>query len=114
MKVEIESAISVLAVTPQTVRAMLISLPDQWTRGGDRSEAWTPFDIVGHLIHGEETDWVPRAQIILAQGDNVTFEPFDRFAQFERSKGKSLADLIDEFQRLRTQNVQTLRSWNLS
>jgi hypothetical protein len=114
MEFEIESAISVLASTPQTVRAMLSSLPHHWTGAGDRSEAWTPFDIVGHLIHGEETDWIPRAQIILEQGQNRTFEPFDRFAQFEHSKGKSLADLIDEFERLRTRSLETLRSWNLN
>jgi hypothetical protein len=75
---------------------------------------WEPFDVVGHLIHGEETDWIPRARIILEQGENRTFIPFDRFAQFERSKGKSLANLLDEFEKLRAENIDTLRSWNLT
>ena len=77
-------------------------------------EPWNPYDVVGHLIHGEETDWIPRARIILAQGDNRTFVPFDRFAQFEKSKGRSLAQLLDEFAKLRVENIETLRSWNLT
>lgn len=79
-----------------------------------RVEPWSPFDVIGHLIHGEETDWVPRARIILEQGENLTFVPFDRFAQFEKSKGRSLAELLDEFERLRLENLGTLRSWNLN
>ena len=73
-----------------------------------------PFDIVGHLIHGEETDWIPRARIILEHGDKQTFVPFDRFAQFENSKGKSLTQLLDEFAKLRAENLDTLRSWSLT
>lgn len=78
------------------------------------SEDWGPFDIVGHLIHGEETDWIPRARIILTQGENRTFEPFDRFAQFEASRGKTLGTLLDEFERLRNANLETLGSWKLT
>ena len=75
---------------------------------------WSPYDIIGHLIHGEQTDWIPRARIILEQGENPTFVPFDRFAQFENSKGKSLAQLLEEFGKLRTENLDILRSWNLT
>lgn len=79
-----------------------------------RNQSWRPYDIVGHLIQGELTDWIPRARIILEQGEDRTFVPFDRFAQFEHSKGKSLAQLLDEFAKLRTQNIETLTSWNLT
>ncbi|MEP7149559.1 MAG: DinB family protein [Acidobacteriota bacterium] len=73
-----------------------------------------PYDVIGHLIHGEKTDWIPRARIILEQGEHRSFVAFDRFAQFENSKGKSLTELLDEFARLRTENVDTLRVWNLT
>ncbi|MEO6335085.1 MAG: DinB family protein, partial [Pyrinomonadaceae bacterium] len=68
----------------------------------------------GHLIHGEETDWIPRARIVLAQGDDPTFVPFDRFAQFENSAGNSLGQLLDKFEKLRAENIDLLRSWKLS
>jgi len=96
------------------LRSMLAELSEEWTSGARDSEEWSPFDIVGHLIHGEQTDWIPRARIILEQGADPTFVPFDRFAQFENSKGKSLTQLLDEFARLRTENLDTLRSWNLT
>jgi hypothetical protein len=110
---EVESAVDVLNRTPKVVRAMLTGLTDAWTGGGSETN-WAPFDIVGHLVHGEQTDWIPRAEIILEHGHEKTFTPFDRLAQFEMSVGKSLSDLIDEFQILRAQNIETLRSWNLS
>jgi DinB superfamily len=77
-------------------------------------ENWNPFDIVGHLIHGEETDWIPRAEIILAQGKNRTFLPFDRFAQFEKSQGKTLSELLETFVRLRKENLEKLQQMNLT
>lgn len=87
-------------------------LSDEWT--ASRGDAWQAFDVVGHLIHGEETDWIPRARIILDQGEDRTFVPFDRFAQDEKSKGKTLLDLLDEFEKLRRENIAALRSWNLT
>lgn len=112
--VELERAIPVLASTPATLRAMLGGLPEDWTASSGGLEDWQPFDVVGHLIHGEETDWIPRARIILAQGENRTFVPFDRFAQATRSQGKSLSDLLAEFAHLRGRNLAELRSWNLA
>jgi hypothetical protein len=103
----------VLERTPTVVRAMLDGLSDEWTSGGSE-ESWAPFDIVGHLIHGEVTDWIPRAKIILAQSEDRTFEPFDRYAQFELSKGKTLADLLDEFGRERRKSVNELKSMQLT
>jgi hypothetical protein len=93
---------------------MLAGLPPSWTDATEGPETWSPYVIVGHLIHGERTDWIPRARIILAQGDDRRFTPYDRFAQFRESKGKSLSDLLDEFAKLRTENLATLREWALT
>jgi hypothetical protein len=112
-KFSVDQACEVLERTPKVVRSMLDGLSEGWTTGGDESN-WAPFDIVGHLIHGELTDWIPRAKIILAQGENRTFEPFDRLAQFELSKGRSLPGLLDEFDQYRAEGVAELRSWNLT
>lgn len=110
---QLSQAIQVLSQTPSTVKSLLGNLSDDWTMNKNTGE-WSPFDVIGHYIHGEETDWIPRAEIILAQGENVTFEPFDRFAQFEISSGKTLAELIETFAELRRKNLQTLQSWNLT
>ncbi len=100
--------------TPPTLRALLGGLPDLWALGNEGPETFSPFDNVGHLIHGERTDWIPRARIVLAQGASRRFEPYDRFAQVRESKGKSLAELLAEFGRLRAENLTTLRNWKLS
>ena len=113
MRFQIEKAVEMLSQTPSTVKSLLGNLSDDWTKNVADSENWSPFDIVGHLIHGEETDWIPRAEIILSQGENLTFEPFDRFAQFEKSKGKTLSELIESFAALRAKNLITLREMNL-
>lgn len=113
MQFNTNEAIEVLERTPAVVRAVLQGLSSDWTGGGDESN-WAPFDIVGHLIHGEVTDWIPRAEIILRQGEDRTFEPFDRFAQFELSKGKSLDDLLDDFETKRRESLDTLRSYGLT
>ena len=106
--------IAVLERTPATFRALLAGLPDRWTAADEGPETFSPVDNVGHLIHGERTDWIPRARIVLAQGANRRFEPYDRFAQVRESQGKSLAELLDEFARLRAENLATLRGWKLS
>ena len=114
MEFQIESAIPMLASTPAVVRAMLSDLPEYCTAGGNSDEAWKPFDVVGHLIHGEETDWIPRARIILARGPNPAFEPYDRFRHRARNAGRSLASLLEEFARLRAANLELLQSWHLT
>lgn len=114
MKFQIEQAVEILSRTPATVKSLLGNLSEEWTEKNENSENWNPFDVVGHFIHGEETDWIPRAEIILAQGDNLTFVPFDRFAQFEKSKGKSLNELIETFAEIRRKNLETLQSWELT
>ncbi|HMD33613.1 MAG TPA: DinB family protein [Vicinamibacterales bacterium] len=114
MEFEIGAGVAVLERTPAVLRAMLAGLPAVWTDANEGPDTWSPYVIVGHLIHGERTDWIPRAEIILAQGTNRRFTPYDRFAQFQESKGKSPAQLLDEFERLRADNVRTLTGWKLT
>jgi hypothetical protein len=94
--------------------AMLAGLGPEWIDATEGPETWSPYIIVGHLIHGERTNWIPRAQIILSQGANRRFTPFDRLAQVRKSEGKSLAELLDEFARLRAANLDTLVGWRLT
>lgn len=114
MEFDLTAGTAILARTPGTLRALLAGLPSEWTDATEGPETWSPYDIVGHLIHGERTDWIPRARIILAQGANRRFEPYDRFAQFRESKGKTLAELLDELERLRAGNLATLEGWQLT
>ena len=114
MEFDLEAGIAVLERTPHGLRALLSGLPPTWTGATEGPETWSPFDIVGHLIHGERTDWIQRARIILAQGQERRFAPFDRFAQFRESEGKTLAELLDEFAELRAENLVTLAGWRLT
>ncbi|MGH9767298.1 MAG: DinB family protein [Blastocatellia bacterium] len=114
MKFDLDEATAVLSRTPEALNAMLNGLPRNWAENNEGPETWSPFDVVGHLIHGERTDWIPRAKIILEQGEARPFDPFDRFAQFEESKGKALGELLDEFAELRERNLVTLREMNIS
>ena len=114
MEFDLEQGIAVLERTPSVVRAMLSGLSGAWTDATEGPETWSPYVIVGHLIHGERSDWIPRAELILAQGANRRFTPYDRFAQFRESEGKALAELLDEFARLREDNVATLAGWRLT
>lgn len=100
--------------TPTVLRATLAGLGEHWTHRNYGETTFSPFDVVGHLIHGEKTDWMPRLRIILEHGEDVPFEPFDRFAQSEASRGKTLADLLSEFERLRAENLATLRGLELT
>ena len=109
----LRETIALLAHTPATLNALLRGLPDTWVRSHEGEETWSAFDIVGHLIFGERTDWMPRARRILESGEAVAFDPFDRFAQFRESKGKSLEHLLDEFTRLRSENLAALQALNL-
>ncbi len=113
MSVELQDSIALLSRTPASLNALLRDLPDVWTRTNEGENTWSAFDIVGHLIHGELTDWMPRARMILEFGETKAFEPFDRLAQGRDSRGKSLSQLLDEFTRLRCENLATLRAINL-
>jgi DinB family protein len=104
---------AILTRTPAALNALLCGLPDVWVHRNEGDKSWSAFDIVGHLIFGERTDWIPRARNILENGESQAFDPFDRFAQFRESQGKSLDQLLDEFARLRKENLATLQSLNL-
>lgn len=114
MEFELAQAIAVLNRTPATLDSLLRDLPESWLKQNEGPETWSPFDIIGHLIHGEETDWIPRAKTILEHGEARPFEPFDRVAMFEKSKGKTIAELLDTFVRLRTENLRELQKLNLT
>ena len=114
MEFKLEQAIAVLERTPATLNSLLRDLSEQWLVQNEGPDTWSPYDVMGHLIHGDETDWIPRAKIILEHGEGRTFEPFDRVAMFEESKGKSIVELLDTFAQLRGENVRELRSMNLT
>jgi hypothetical protein len=114
MDFDMSTAIAVLERTTGTLRALLEGLGPEWTNADEGPGTWSPYVVVGHLIHGERTDWIPRARIILAQGPNRRFRPFDRFAQLRESGEKLLAELLDEFAALRSENLATLAGWRLS
>src|SRR5262245_8699370 len=114
MKFQLNEAISILSRTPATLNQLLRGLPAPWSNNNEGAETWSPYDVVGHLIHGEHTDWIPRVRIILEHGEAKPFEPFDRFAQFEQSKGKSLDELLGEFESLRRTNIERLKDMNVT
>jgi hypothetical protein len=113
MEQNLSHTIALLSRTPATLNALLRDLPDSWTHQNEGENTWSAFDIVGHLIHGERTDWMPRARIILQSGESQPFPPFDRLAQIRCSQGKSLPQLLDEFANLRSENLRELQALNL-
>ena len=113
MDFDLDFATDVLRRTPAVLQALLGGIADPWARGTEGPDTFSPFDVVGHLIDGEETDWVPRARLILAKGE-ARFEPYDRFRHKPRNVGRSLPSLLDEFGRLRAANLGVVRSWGLT
>lgn len=111
---QVDQGIEILTNTPPTIRRMLTDLSPEWTHWRPGPDEWSAFDIVGHLIHGEHTDWIPRLEIALQNDVANRFEPFDRFAMLEESKGKSLDQLLTTFSELRTQNVDRLKRVDLT
>jgi hypothetical protein len=105
--------IALLSRNPATLDALLRGLPDTWANSNEGKDTWSAFNIVGHLVVGERTDWMPRARIILENGEARAFDPFDRFAQSRESQNKSLEQLLDEFARLRKENLTALQALNL-
>ncbi len=114
MQFDVEQATSVLSRTPLVFDALLRDLPHPWVASNEGENTWSPFDVVGHLVHCEKTDWIPRTRIILEQGESVAFEPVDRFAHFEESRGKALVELLNEFAVLRSASLSTLGEFELS
>jgi len=114
MNFDLDLSIDVLRRSPATLQTLLDGVDESWARGTEGPDTFSPFDVVGHLIDGEETDWIPRARIILAQGPDVRFEPYDRFRHRARNRGRTLESLLAEFARLRAANLELLRSWKLT
>jgi len=114
MQFDLEQSIDLLARTPAVLRELLAALPEGWLRATEGPDTFSAFDNLGHLIDGEETDWIPRARIIVGEGPSRRFEPYDRFRHFARNAGRSLGSLLDEFARLRAANLALLRSWRLT
>jgi len=114
MDFNLDLSMEVLRRSPATLQALLDGLGEPWVRGTEGPETFSPFDVVGHLIDGEETDWIPRARVILAEGPNLRFEPYDRFRHRARNAGRSLTFLLAEFAQLRATNVALLGSWKLT
>jgi hypothetical protein len=110
---DLDNAAAMLARTPPLLDAWLRDLPEVWLHARETPESWSPFDIVGHLIHGEETDWIPRARIILEHGELRTFEPFDRVARVDRTNGQRIGPLLDTLSARRTASLEALRGFCL-
>ncbi len=113
MEHNLPHTLSLLARTPAVLNALLRDLPEGWTLRNEGDDTWSAFDVVGHLIHGERTDWMPRVRMVLQSGEAQTFKPFDRLGQVRESQGKSLGQLLDEFARLRSENLGELRALHL-
>lgn len=113
MEYFLSDTIALLIRTPAALNALLGDLPERWTLRNEGERTWSVFDVLGHLVHGERTDWIPRAKVILEFGETRAFDPFDRLAQLRESQGKSFHQLLAEFARLRSENVDSLRGFNL-
>ena len=114
MKYSLENSIEILERTPAVLKTLLSNLNDGWIMNNEGPETFSPYDVIGHLIHGEKTDWVARTKIILEFGLSKPFEPYDRFAQYEESNGKTLTQLLEEFETVRKENLFWFKGLNLS
>ena len=113
METALQNTIALLSRTPAVLNALLRDLPDEWTYRNEGENTFSPFDVVGHLIHGERTDWMPRAKIVLQRGESLAFEPFNRWGHLEQCESKSLPELLDEFAQVRAENLSELRALGL-
>jgi len=114
MELQLEHVRDILRRTPSTLNLLLQDLSEPWLMTNEGPDTWSPYDVVGHLIHGEETDWIPRAKMILEDGQSRPFTPFNREAMFDKSKGKSIKELLDTFAQLRTESLRELEDLNVT
>lgn len=114
MKYDLQKSIEILQSTPSVLRSLMQSQHADWLMNNEGPETFSPFDVLGHLVHGEKTDWTARIQLIIDHGNTRPFEKFDRFAMYDESRGKTINDLLDEFEKLREQNINWLRSLSLT
>lgn len=111
---DLRHTMELLRRTPAVLRAWLSGLPNEWTESNEGPDTWSPVDVVGHLVHGEEADWIPRAKHILRGDGHKPFHPFERFAHFEESKGKALEELLEEFATARARSLDELAGFGLT
>ena len=109
----LQYTIALLTRTPAALDALLRDLPETWTHRNEGEGTMSAFDVVGHLIHGERANWMPRARVLLQFGETQAFAPFDRWGHVRQSQGKSLGELLDEFASVRSQSLDELRALNL-
>ena len=114
MQLKLAEATQILRKTPATLTAMVAGIPEAWLKCNEGSGTWSIYDIVGHLIHGELTDWIPRARIIMERGEKQAFEPFDRFAQFREDQSRPINALLEQFAFMRAENVTLLENLKLT
>lgn len=114
MKYSLETSYEILERTPGILRSLLQGLNDNWIFNNEGPDTFSPYDVVGHLLHGENADWTVRIRRILEQGTSLSFDPYDRFAQYEESEGKDLLQLLNEFEQLRNENLNWLKSLKLT
>lgn len=114
MTFDVNKAIEILERTPSTLSSLLHGISNEWLRNNEGGQSWSPYEIVEHLIHGEKTDWIPRAKVILSDATDKTFTPFDRFVQLNDDQEKSIEELLGEFKELRIENIKILRSFPIN
>jgi uncharacterized damage-inducible protein DinB len=114
MNYSLDTALPILERTPAVLSTLLSGLPDEWTRATEGPDTWSPYDVIGHLLHGEHSNWVTRVGAILSQDETRSFAPFDRFAQFRESEGKTLSQLLQEFSAARQKSLNWLREQHIS
>ncbi len=114
MRFDLNKSVEILSRTPVVLETLLSGVSEEWLNNNEGENTWSPFDIVGHLIHGEKTDWIVRMEIILAGNPNKTFDSFDRFAQFKESEGKSMGQLLQVFKTIRNRNIEILLAKKLT
>ena len=113
MKFSVDKSLQILERTPIVIEELLGGLDNDWIYANEGKDTWSAFDVMGHFIEGEKTDWIPRMQIIISNDKEKKFEPFDRFKQFEESKGKNISELIQEFKKLRKKNIEIFKNTKL-
>ena len=110
---DIGKAIEILQRTPLTIECILKGISEEWLKNNEGENTWSPYEIVGHLIHGEKTDWIPRAKMMLSSSENKTFESFDRFAQMNDAQDQTIEELLNEFKKMRYDNLKVLESLDI-
>ena len=114
MAFDLNKSLAMLERTPEVLKTLLEGLPEDWTSANEGGQSWSPFIIVGHLLHGEKTDWLTRTKIILSDTEDKTFPPFDRLAQIKDNQGRKLSDLLEEFGQRRRANLEEIKKLNIT